>query len=263
MSHASIMVSRTLLAALLLISPTMAAEPNHLRGAWLGVQAEYPMQRALLVEYMTVESGNQVSGDARFGSTGFRDKRLMTSVFTLKGSTDPRVPFVFSGPGMEMRLTLENDRLRGVLRYTRTGVERAMNFERTTEAAVAKAHFNPIPIPRAAELLVLYLGTPDCPWCRAWEANNRGKFLSSPLAKTITLVEVKGASLTTGVQLHDFPEQYRDIAKRIGSGRLGVPQFVVISNRRILMREIGTWAWEDRLEPLLHELVRWRASAER
>ena len=258
------LLSRVLVFALasFLAFPVAALDPTTLKGAWVGTQESSPLKLALLIEYLAVEGTNQFSGDARFGSTGFRSKELMLSVVRFNGTVEQgRMHVVFMAPWAELRVNSADETLRGVVRYTRTATEREITFERTTPNQAAKAQFNPIPVPKRSEILVMYLGTPDCPACRSWEGTYRDKFLSSALAKSIRFIEVKGASLAVGVRQSDFPEQYRDIAHSLGSGRLGVPQFVIALDKRILVVQYSGWSWGDRVEPLLHQLVAWRSAS--
>ncbi len=243
-------------------SAAHAVDVAALKGAWIGVESSNPLKQALIIEHVEAGAAHKFSGSARLGSTGFSSKRLHLPVVQIEGGADGGSPqFAIRMRSTDIALKMQAEKLVGVARYADTGKERGLVFERATEESLEKAQFNRIPIPRQAQITVMYLGTPDCPSCRKWEWSQRPGFVASDLAKAVRFLEVKGATLKTGVRESDFPPQDQDLGRQVSTGQLGVPRFAVAVDREVVAMYFGTSYWATRIEPLARELVAWRASA--
>ncbi len=242
--------------------PAQAMDAAALKGAWIGVESSNPLKQALIIEHVEAGSAHKFSGSARLGSTGFSSKRLHLPVVQIEGGADGgSLQFAIRTRSTDISLKAQADKLVGVARRLDTGSQRELVFERATEESLEKVKFNRIPVPRQAQITVMYLGTPDCPSCRKWEWSQRPGFVASDLAKAVRFLEVKGATLRTGVRESDFPPQDQDLGRQVSTGQLGVPRFAVAVDREVVAMYFGTSYWTTRIEPLARELVAWRASA--
>ncbi|MBK8063208.1 MAG: hypothetical protein IPK29_03345 [Betaproteobacteria bacterium] len=107
---------------------------------------------------------------------------------------------------------------------------------------------------RGAVLEVVYLGTPDCPYCQHWEARARGELLASPLAQSFRFHEVIGRTLREPITAAHYPEDLQWLAKLMGPSR-GVPRFLLLGDRTLLASVYGTNAYETQFLPVLREAV--------
>jgi hypothetical protein len=243
-------------------SPSYSADFPSLRGPWIGTQENYPLKLALIVEYFQPESGI-FQGDARFGYTGYKSANLSLAIVKIEGKTDGGGMWLVGKASFaEMLLNLKEETLEGSIRYLRTGAERNVIFRRVSaEAELQQPGFNAISVGKNSEILVSYLSTPDCTYCRRWEGTYRDKFLSTETARAIRFVEVKGANLPSGIQQADWPTKEQDIVQQLAPGRLGVPSFVLAVDRKVIFHLYGLDNWEYRFEPLVKQYVVWRRAA--
>ena len=107
---------------------------------------------------------------------------------------------------------------------------------------------------RGAALEVIYLGTPDCPYCRHWEARARGELLSSPMAKDFRFHEVIGRTLREPIVAEHYPDEIKWLATLMGPSR-GVPRFLLLADRNLLASVYGTSAYESQFLPVLREAI--------
>lgn len=106
------------------------------------------------------------------------------------------------------------------------------------------------PAASAADLTLFYLATPDCPYCRQWEAQSRGPLLASPEGRAVRFVEVRGETLRAPIEARHYPPAHRWGFDLIGPSR-GVPRFVLVSNGRIIANAYGLTAYEHTFLPVL------------
>ncbi len=107
---------------------------------------------------------------------------------------------------------------------------------------------------QAQSVEMLYLTTPDCPYCRAWEARSRQPLLDSPAGKAITYIEVRGETLRRPITLEHYPRGYAWAYDQIGPSR-GVPRFVLFVDGKIAVNAFGLDAYERDFLPKLKALV--------
>src|SRR5688572_28941392 len=77
-----------------------------------------------------------------------------------------------------------------------------------------------------ARIDVFYLATPDCPYCRQWEAISRDAILASPEGAAVNYVEIRGETLRQPIGARHYSPQYRWVFEQIGPSR-GVPRFLL------------------------------------
>lgn len=118
----------------------------------------------------------------------------------------------------------------------------------STGAALAQA--------RAIE--VFYLGTPDCPYCRKWEAQTRPGFLASREGKAVTYVEIRGETLRRPIEARHYPPRYKWVHDQIGDSR-GVPRFLIAVDGQVRHSAFGTDGFELVFLPALRNLLAQRA----
>lgn len=107
---------------------------------------------------------------------------------------------------------------------------------------------------RGATLEVIYLGTPDCPYCQHWESRAKGELLASPLAASFRFHEVIGRTLRQPIMEQHYPEELRWLSDKLGPSR-GVPRFLLTADRMIIASVFGTNAYESQFLPALREAV--------
>lgn len=107
---------------------------------------------------------------------------------------------------------------------------------------------------QAQRVEMLYLGTPDCGYCRTWEARSKQPLLDSPVGKAITYVEVRGETLRRPITLEHYPRGYAWAFEQVGPSR-GVPRFLLFVDRRLVASAFGITAYERDFLPALHAAV--------
>ena len=106
----------------------------------------------------------------------------------------------------------------------------------------------------AARIEMFYLTTPDCPYCRRWEANSRQPLLASPEGRAIRYVEVRGETLRRPIVREHYPPGFEWAFDRIGPSR-GVPRFVLMIDGRLVLNAFGLNAYERDFLPGLRAIV--------
>ena len=114
----------------------------------------------------------------------------------------------------------------------------------------------------SAGIEVFYLSTPDCPYCRHWEATSRDAFLASPEGKAVTYIEIRGETLRQPIDARHYPPEYRWVYEQIGRSR-GVPRFLIAIDRKVVLSAFGTNAYRTQFLPALRAALAERSSLEK
>jgi hypothetical protein len=113
------------------------------------------------------------------------------------------------------------------------------------------------PLKRDSVIDLVYLGGPDCPYCRAWEAKElprlRGMEEFRHIRFTHVLKKIKEPVPELG-RLPDYLKPMRDQMVRQMKGRGGSPQFVLLLDGVAVHGGFGTQAYHA-LMPTVTELV--------
>jgi hypothetical protein len=115
---------------------------------------------------------------------------------------------------------------------------------------------------QAKAIEVFYLGAPDCPYCRKWEAQMRPGFLASPEGKAVTYVEIKGETLRQPIVERHYPPRYKWVYEQIGDSR-GVPRFLLAIDGEVRHSAFGTDGFEKVFLPALRRVLAQRALEKR
>jgi hypothetical protein len=104
---------------------------------------------------------------------------------------------------------------------------------------------------------LVYLGGPDCPYCRAWEANELPRLRELPDYRHIRFTHVPKVIRSpvpdkTRLPAHLAP-MYDEMIRQT-RGRSGSPQFLLLVDGRAVDGGFGTQAYH-RLLPTMSELV--------
>jgi len=84
---------------------------------------------------------------------------------------------------------------------------------------------------------MFYLGTPDCPYCRQWEARARGELLASAEGQAVRYVEIRGETLRQPIVARHYPPEFQWVYEQIGPSR-GVPRFLLAVDGRIAPQRV-------------------------
>lgn len=110
----------------------------------------------------------------------------------------------------------------------------------------------------ADQILVVYLGTDDCPYCRHWEARARGELLaelgSSPEWKAVRFFEIRGETLRQPIVERHYPEELKWLGRQLGPSR-GVPRFILVVNGEVKGSVFGTNGYQNIFLPALRQAV--------
>ncbi len=106
----------------------------------------------------------------------------------------------------------------------------------------------------AGEIVVLYLGAPDCPYCAHWESQSRPGLLASPEACSFRYAEVHGETLRRPIEARHYPPEYRWVYDQIGPSR-GVPRFVLAVDGKVTLTAYGTGGYREVFLPRLRQAV--------
>lgn len=115
---------------------------------------------------------------------------------------------------------------------------------------------------QAKAVEVFYLGAPDCPYCRKWEAQTRPGFLASAEGKAVTYVEIKGETLRQPIVERHYPPRYKWVYEQIGDSR-GVPRFLLAVDGQVRHSAFGTDGFEKVFLPALRRVLAQRALEKR
>lgn len=106
----------------------------------------------------------------------------------------------------------------------------------------------------AQRVEMLYLGTSDCSYCRAWEARSKPLLLASPEGKALTYIEVRGETLRRPITREHYPPDYAWAYEQVGPSR-GVPRFLLFVDRKLAASAFGLTAYERDFLPALRALL--------
>jgi hypothetical protein len=104
------------------------------------------------------------------------------------------------------------------------------------------------------DIIVVYLGANDCPYCQHWEARAKAELLTSPEGRVVRYYEVKGETLRQPIVERHYPEELKWLARRLGPLR-GVPRFVLLVNGQVAWSVLGTNDYESVFLPALRQAV--------
>lgn len=104
----------------------------------------------------------------------------------------------------------------------------------------------------AREIAVLYLGARDCPYCRAWEAQQRPAFADSALAQRVHLLESVRASFREPARAADLPA---GLVLDTAALPRPTPAFVLLVDGQAVATVIGGNGWSERLLPALERVT--------
>jgi hypothetical protein len=126
-------------------------------------------------------------------------------------------------------------------------------------AAFLLAYVVSVPVSVKADSVIdlVYLGGPDCPYCRAWEANELPRLREMPDYRHIRFTHVLKVIASPVPEQSRLPAHlqpmYGELVRQTG-GRSGSPQFVLLVDGNAVDGGFGTQAYH-RLLPLVSELV--------
>ena len=112
-------------------------------------------------------------------------------------------------------------------------------------------------VQRDSVIDLVYLGGPDCPYCRAWEAKELPALQAMPDYRHIRFTHVPkviNSPVPDASRLPPHLAPMRDEMMRQMRGRSGSPQFVLLVDGRAVDGGFGTPAYH-RLLPTMSELV--------
>jgi hypothetical protein len=123
---------------------------------------------------------------------------------------------------------------------------------------------------RDSVIEVVYLSALNCSFCRSWELENlsdgRG-FRATPDWREVSFTRLRKAAAGATLSPSFFPERLRPVAEEIASDQrkralLSVtPSFIVLVDGHLAAAALGSAAWDQRIYPILQELVEQRATA--
>ena len=109
-----------------------------------------------------------------------------------------------------------------------------------------------------SRLEVFYLGAPDCPYCRQWEAKSRSDLVAWAAAKGVYYVEVHGETLRQPILDRHYPPQYLPVYQQVGPSR-GVPRFLLAVDGKVRLNTLGTNRYDEIFLPILKQVAERRA----
>lgn len=123
--------------------------------------------------------------------------------------------------------------------------------------AFAYGQFTQVGVKKDSVIDLVYLGGPDCPYCRAWEANELPRLRDTPEYRHIRFTHVPkiiNSPVPDRSRLPSHLAPMYDELIRQTRGRAGSPQFVLLVDGRAVDGGFGTQAYH-RLVPNMSELV--------
>jgi hypothetical protein len=105
------------------------------------------------------------------------------------------------------------------------------------------------PAARADSRMVLYVGAPDCPYCRQWEASRRAAFVAGLKKNGIGFRELIVTTLRDVRRETDWPDDIKWV-RNANPDMKGTPWFFLLNDQTIEKSALGTGRWETLLAPL-------------
>ena len=109
-----------------------------------------------------------------------------------------------------------------------------------------------------SRLEIFYLGAPDCPYCKQWEAKSRRELVAWAAAKGVYYVEVTGETLRQPISERHYPPQHQKVYQQVGPSR-GVPRFLLAVDGQVRLNTLGTNRYDEIFLPILKQVAERRA----
>lgn len=109
-----------------------------------------------------------------------------------------------------------------------------------------------------SRLEIFYLGAPDCPYCKQWEAKSRRELVAWAAAKGVYYVEVTGETLRQPISERHYPPQHQNVYQQVGPSR-GVPRFLLAVDGQVRLNTLGTNRYDEIFLPILKQVAERRA----
>jgi hypothetical protein len=104
-------------------------------------------------------------------------------------------------------------------------------------------------------VLVIYVGAKNCPWCPSFENQKWKPFLQSPLARQVTTREVKTLSFNWSDNAEEWPADLRWVIQAAGV-KPGTPKVVVMKgDKKIFFGKAGGKHWEEKVLPAIQKAL--------
>jgi hypothetical protein len=100
------------------------------------------------------------------------------------------------------------------------------------------------PLSAETQVLVVYVGGWDCPYCTTWKNEHKAEWLASDLARRVRYVEVDSPKLREAYQEHFWPGELAPVLAQIPR-KSGTPRFLVVRNGKIVANEFGAGRWPN------------------
>jgi hypothetical protein len=102
------------------------------------------------------------------------------------------------------------------------------------------------PAARADSRMVLYVGAPDCPYCRQWEMHRRDAFVAGLKKNGIGFRELIVTTLRDVRRETDWPDDIKWV-RNANPDMRGTPWFFLLNDQVIEKSAWGTADWETAL----------------
>jgi len=103
------------------------------------------------------------------------------------------------------------------------------------------------PAGAASNVVVIYVGGWDCPYCITWKNQSRADWLASDTAKRVRYVEVEAPSLKQAYQERYWPDDLLPVLEQVPH-KSGTPRFLVAKKGKLVANAFGTNKWPNAVE---------------
>ena len=112
-----------------------------------------------------------------------------------------------------------------------------------------------IDLHKDSKIVLVYLGARDCHFCDQWEENEQQKILLSEEIKHIEFYKIVRSTFHRNLQLSDFQDDLKWLYESVKMDN-STPTFVVLVDKTIVLKIAGLNYWDERVMPLLTELIK-------
>lgn len=132
---------------------------------------------------------------------------------------------------------------------TLLGRRRLLGAAPAAALAAASALTAPGDASAAGNVLVVYVGGWDCPYCTVWKNEHKAAWLASDLARHVRYVEIDPPKLKEAYQERYWPQDLLPVLAQVPR-KSGTPRFLVVKNGKLVANEFGNGQWPKALEAI-------------
>ncbi len=106
----------------------------------------------------------------------------------------------------------------------------------------------------APQVMVIYVGGWDCPYCTQWKNDAKPRWIVSQLFRKVHYVEIEAPHLVDAYHEQYWPDDLRAVLAQVPD-KSGTPRFLVLKDGKLIANESGVAKWAIALEAVERALA--------